>query len=135
MARKLIKKLNLVPIRVWEVKSTKEKIKVKNSDLVVATRQISSLLEASTQIDDALKITADQLNSKNMKSVLYSLKEEIVQGKRLGDAMKKFPKVFSNTYISLIKAGDTSGNLAKMFNSLANYLEIQCQSNKKLDRH
>ena len=71
MARKLIKKLNLVPIRVREVKSTKEKIKVKNSDLVVATRQISSLLEASTQIDDALKITADQINSKNMKSVLY----------------------------------------------------------------
>ncbi len=132
LARKLIKKLNLVPIRVWEVKSTKEKIKVKNSDLVVATRQISSLLEASTQIDDALKITADQLNSKNMKSVLYSLKEEIVQGKRLGDAMKKFPKVFSNTYISLIKAGDTSGNLAKMFNSLANYLEDSMSIKQKI---
>ena len=89
-------------------------------------------LKASTQIDDALKITADQLNSKNMKSVLYSLKEEIVQGKRLGDAMKKFPKVFSNTYISLIKAGDTSGNLAKMFNSLANYLEGSMSIKQKI---
>ena len=67
-----------------------------------------------------------------MKSVLYSLKEEIVQGKRLGDAMKKFPKVFSNTYISLIKAGDTSGNLAKIFNSLANYLEDSMSIKQKI---
>ena len=69
--------------------------------LVIMTRQIATLLEANTSIVDALKITADQLNNKDLINILYSLREDVVQGKRLGQSMMKYPSVFDNTYSSL----------------------------------
>jgi type II secretory pathway component PulF len=58
------------------------------------TRQLSTLLDANTPIVDALEITAKQLKNKDLIYVLFSLKEDIVQGKRLGNSMKKFPVYF-----------------------------------------
>ena len=72
-ARKFIKNLNLTPITVGEISYTKGiTSKVKNKDLVVMTRQIATLLEANTSIIDALKITADHINNKDLINILYS---------------------------------------------------------------
>ena len=49
----------------------------------------------------ALSIKRRKLKNKDLIYVLFSLKEDIVQGKRLGNSMKKFPEVFSSTYISM----------------------------------
>ena len=96
------------------------------------TRQLATLLEASTPIVEALNITANQLQNKNLVYILYSLKEDIVQGKRLGSSMKKFPGVFSDTYISMVTAGDSSGNLDIVFNKLADYLEESASIKQKV---
>jgi general secretion pathway protein F len=87
------------------------------------TRQLSTLLDASTSIDDSLKITADQVNNKNLSNVLYNIREDIIQGKRLGNSMKSYPTIFNKTYTSLVSAGDSSGNLDNIFDNLADYLE------------
>tara|TARA_B100000575_G_C23125918_1_gene652315 strand:+ start:878 stop:2068 length:1191 start_codon:yes stop_codon:yes gene_type:complete len=130
-ARKIIKDLNLIPITVnINLNKTKDP-NVKNKDLVIVTRQLATLLEANTPIVDALNITANQLNS-NLSYILYDLKEDIVQGKRLGNSMKKYPKIFSDTYISLISAGDSSGNLDKVFLKLADYLEESEAAKQKI---
>ena len=123
-ARKLIKELNLTPLEV-KLSSSKivNKSKVKNKDIVIMTRQLSTLLDASTSIDDSLKITADQTNNKDLSNILYNIREDIIQGKRLGNSMKVYPKVFNKTYTSLVTAGDTSGNLGVVFDNLADYLE------------
>ena len=60
-------------------------------------------------------MTAEQVKNKDLKNILFNLRDEIIQGKRLGDAMEAYPQVFDNTYTSLIKAGDTSGRLIEMF--------------------
>ena len=60
------------------------------------------------------------------------MKEDIVQGKRLGSSMKKFPGVFSDTYISMVTAGDSSGNLDIVFNKLADYLEESASIKQKV---
>ena len=78
---------------------------------------------AGTSIDESLKITADQYNDEIIVDILYSLRDEIIQGKRLGQAMRKYPQVFSNTYVSLVTAGDTSGNLDVVFENIADSLE------------
>ena len=96
------------------------------------TRQLATLLEASTPIVEALNITAKQLKNKNLIYILYNLKEEIVQGKRLGSSMKKFPGVFSDTYISMVTAGDSSGNLDIVFAKLADYLEESASIKQKV---
>jgi general secretion pathway protein F len=123
-ARKLIKELNLTPLEV-KLSSSKivNKSKVKNKDIVIMTRQLSTLLDASTSIDDSLKITADQSNNKDLLNILYNIREDIIQGKRLGNSMKAYPRVFNKTYTSLVTAGDTSGNLGVVFDNLADYLE------------
>jgi len=122
-ARKLVKDLKLTPLKVSESKDLGKTLKIKDKDIVIMTRQLATLLEASTPIVEALNITAKQLKNKNLIYILYNLKEEIIQGKRLGSSMKKFPGVFSDTYISMVTAGDSSGNLDIVFSKLADYLE------------
>ena len=132
-ARKFIKDLNLTPITVNQSEGTRGiKSKVKNKDIVIMTRQIATLLEANTSIIDALKITADQINNKDLITILYSLREDVIQGKRLGQSMMKYPGVFDNTYSSLVTAGDSSGNLDTMFNKLADYLEESASIRQKV---
>ena len=132
-ARKFIKDLNLTPITVNQSEGTRGiKSKVKNKDIVIMTRQIATLLEANTSIIDALKITADQVNNKDLITILYSLREDVIQGKRLGQSMMKYPGVFDNTYSSLVTAGDSSGNLDTIFNKLADYLEESASIRQKV---
>ena len=132
-ARKFIKDLNLTPITVTQSEGIRGiKSKVKNKDIVIMTRQIATLLEANTSIIDALKITADQINNKDLITILYSLREDVIQGKRLGQSMMKYPGVFNNTYSSLVTAGDSSGNLDTIFNKLADYLEESASIRQKV---
>ncbi|MDB4856671.1 type II secretion system F family protein [Gammaproteobacteria bacterium] len=132
-ARKFIKDLNLTPITVTQSEGIRGiKSKVKNKDIVIMTRQIATLLEANTPIIDALKITADQVNNKDLITILYSLREDVIQGKRLGQSMMKYPGVFDNTYSSLVTAGDSSGNLDTIFNKLADYLEESASIRQKV---
>ena len=131
-ARKLVKDLKLTPLKVSESKDLGKTLKIKDKDIVIMTRQLATLLEASTPIVEALNITAKQLKNKNLIYILYNLKEEIVQGKRLGSSMKKFPGVFSDTYISMVTAGDSSGNLDIVFAKLADYLEESASIKQKV---
>ena len=131
-ARKLVKELKLTPLKVSESKDLGKTLKIKDKDIVIMTRQLATLLEASTPIMEALNITAKQLKNKNLIYILYNLKEEIIQGKRLGSSMKKFPGVFSDTYISMVKAGDSSGNLDIVFTKLADYLEESASIKQKV---
>ena len=132
-ARKYIKDLNLTPITVTQSEGTRGiKSKVKNKDIVIMTRQIATLLEANTSIIDALKITANQIYNKDLITILYSLREDVIQGKRLGQSMMKYPGVFNNTYSSLVTAGDSSGNLDTIFNKLADYLEESASIRQKV---
>ena len=133
LARAELKKLNLKTQAIkLSNKDFSAKTKVKDKDLSIATRQLATLLDANLSINDALKITADQLNNKKLSEVFYILREDIIQGKRLANSMKKYNKIFSNTYISLVSAGDSSGNLSKIFNDLANYLEESMVTKQKI---
>jgi general secretion pathway protein F len=132
-ARKYIKELKLTPISVSLSNNRSPfKSKIKNKDIVLMTRQLATLLEANTSIIDALKITADQLNNNDLIVIILNLREDVIQGKRLGQSMKKYPAVFDNTYSSLVTAGDSSGNLNVIFNKLADYLEESASIRQKV---
>jgi general secretion pathway protein F len=131
-ARRLVKDLQLTPIKISESKDIGKALKIKNKDVVIMTRQLATLLEASTPIVDAIDITANQLRNKNLVYIMLTLKEDIVQGKRLGNSMRKFPGIFSDTYISMVSAGDSSGNLDAVFSRLADYLEESASIRQKI---
>ena len=131
-ARKLVKDLNLTPLKLSESKNLGKTLRIKNKDIVLMTRQLATLLEAGTPIVDSIDITAKQIRNKNLIQILFNLKEDLVQGKRLGNSMKKFPGVFSDTYISMVSAGDSSGNLDTVFSKLADYLEESASIRQKV---
>ena len=131
-ARKLVKDLKLTPLKISESKNLDKTLRIKNKDIVLMTRQLATLLEASTPIFDSIDITARQTKNKNLIQILYNLKEDLVQGKRLGNSMKKFPGIFSDTYVSMVSAGDSSGNLDTVFSKLADYLEESASIRQKV---
>ena len=132
-ARRYIKELQLTPVNVTiATRRPSFRSKIKNKEIVLMTRQLATLLEANTSIIDALKITTDQLNNKDLISIILNLLEDVIQGKRLGQSMKKYPDVFDNTYSSLVTAGDSSGSLDLIFNKLADYLEESASIRQKV---
>ncbi|GIR73780.1 MAG: type II secretion system protein GspF [Prochlorococcus sp.] len=131
-ARKLVKDLKLTPLKISESKNLDKTLRIKNKDIVLMTRQLATLLEAGTPIVDSIDITAKQIRNKNLIQILYNLKEDLVQGKRLGNSMKKFPGIFSDTYVSMVSAGDSSGNLDTVFSKLADYLEESASIRQKV---
>lgn len=90
IARAELKKLNLKAHTVKESnKDISKNTKIKEKDLSIATRQLATLLDANLSINDALKITADQINNKKLAEVFYILREEIIQGKRLASSISQ----------------------------------------------
>ena len=131
-ARKLVKDLKLTPLKISKSKNLDKTLRTKNKDIVLMTRQLATLLEASTPIVDSIDITARQTKNKNLIHILYNLKEDLIQGKRLGNSMKKYPSIFSDTYVSMVSAGDSSGNLDTVFSKLADYLEESASIRQKV---
>ena len=101
-ARKLIKELNLTPLEV-KLSSSKivHKSKVKNKDIVIMTRQLSTLLDASTSIDDSLKITADQSNNKDLSKVSKILKDNSVFSENIGITQSDFFEIEDELKINI----------------------------------
>lgn len=96
---------------------------VKTKDLVVFTRQFSTMLDAGVSIVQALDILSSQQPNPAFKSILLNVKQTVEGGSSFGEALGKHPKVFDNLYVNLVSAGEASGNLDQILNRLALYLE------------
>lgn len=99
--------------------------KAKSADVVLFTRQLSSMLESGLTLMRALEIFRDQIQNKAMIEIVSSLITDVEGGKPLSRALAKFPDVFSPIYVSLVKAGESSGLLDKVLSRLADNLEKQ----------
>ncbi|MCL5435149.1 MAG: type II secretion system F family protein [Patescibacteria group bacterium] len=97
--------------------------KVKPSDLVIFTRQLSSMLSSGLTLMRALSILKDQVQSTAMQEIVNSVINDVEEGKPFSSSISKYPAVFSDIYISLIKAGESSGLLDKVLARLADNLE------------
>ena len=99
--------------------------KTSNQDVVLFTRQLSSILSSGLTLMQALNILKDQVQNPEMKQIVTSLIADVQEGKTFADAISKYPKVFSPVYISLIRAAESSGFLDKVLLRLADNLEKQ----------
>ena len=99
--------------------------RVKGKDLVMMTRQMHSLIRAGIPIMTALRILEQQSESPPLTRILSQVQEEIAGGASFSDALRKFPKVFSELYINTVLAGETGGALPEVLDRLANLLEAE----------
>lgn len=85
--------------------------RVTAKDRINFTRQFATLVGAGLPIAQALRTVSEQTQNKAMKSIVEEILAEIEAGHALGDAFAKHPEVFSNVYLSLVRAGEVSGTL------------------------
>lgn len=113
----------ITPIKVVEAKDKKKKVSVPAKDIVVFTRQFSTMIDAGLPLVQSLEILASQQENKAFKEVLLTVKGDVEQGSTLSEALKKHPSVFDELYSSLVAAGEMGGMLDTILNRLATYME------------
>jgi type IV pilus assembly protein PilC len=122
----------LVPLEVnEEAPSIVDKIvalmpfkpKVKSKELVLFSRQLSTLVSAGVPLVQGLSILEEQVESKLFKGVVHTIKEDIESGQSITDALRKHPSAFEELYVSMIKAGEVGGILDVILERLSAYLE------------
>lgn len=97
--------------------------RVSYKDLVLFSRQFSTLVAARVPIVQALRILESQVSSKGLVTITKSLVQAVESGESLSSALSKHPRVFGNIYISLVKSGEASGQVAESLSYLADQLE------------
>ena len=124
---------NLVPITV--VQETKNNIlnnlpflgKIKESDLIIFTRQLSSMLSSGLTLIRSLEILKEQVGNEVMLEATENIITDIEEGKTFSSAISKFPDIFSPIYVSIIKSAEGAGLLDKALLRLAENLEKQAK--------
>ncbi|MGY8861787.1 MAG: type II secretion system inner membrane protein GspF [Pseudomonadales bacterium] len=97
--------------------------RLSNADLCQITQQLSTLLQASLPLDDALKAVIEQSQKNVIKTVLNQILTHVSEGLALAQALTHHPKSFPAAYVATVAAGEQSGNLAKVLERLATYTE------------
>ena len=94
-------------------------------DVVILSRQISTLFEAQVSALKAFSLLGSNAENKTLKKTLNHVVDDLQSGASISAALSKHPKVFSEFYINMVHAGEESGKLNQVFNYLADYLDRQ----------
>lgn len=104
---------------------------VKMHDKIVFARNLGSMIEAGLPMTRALSIMERQSKGE-LKKVLTSIGENISQGKTLSESMARYPHIFSSLFVSMVKAGEESGNLTTSLKNVAMQMEKSYLLTKKV---
>src|SRR5262249_40183791 len=83
----------------------------RRAEIAAFTRGFATLVRAEMPIDDALRILIDQASSPALKALIKTLREDILAGMALSEALEKHGALFSADYVSVIRAGEKAGRL------------------------
>ncbi len=97
--------------------------KVTNKDIVIFTRQFSTMIDAGLPLVQGLNILADQSENATFKKILKEVTRDVEGGATLAEALGKHPKVFDNLFVNLVAAGEVGGILDTILQRLATYIE------------
>ncbi|MBI4802258.1 MAG: type II secretion system F family protein [Elusimicrobia bacterium] len=123
MTRLRDQKLAVVEITQKAKKSPFFKPKVQAKDVVMFSRQLSTLVSAGVPIVQGLNILEAQAENPAFKTVVTALRTDIEAGLSIAEGMKKHPQAFSELYVSMIKAGEVGGILDTILERLSGFLE------------
>ena len=115
--------ISLEEDRDTEVKTAQLAKKVKLDDLVIFSRQLSTMVEAGIPLVNVLDILSQQIEKKGFAAVIKKIRDDVEAGSSFSQALTKHPRIFSSLYINLVKAGESSGMLDEILNRVATYLE------------
>lgn len=99
------------------------RVRVKKPELVIFTRQLATMVGAGLSLLESLEVLGHQAESKEMARVCSVLVESVRSGSDLSAAMERCPRCFPVLYVSMVKAGEVSGQMDIILNRLADYME------------
>lgn len=106
--------------------------KVSTSDMVVFTRQLSTMISAGVPLARSLTTLQATPESKYFQQVLANVTKDIEAGTTLGDSFAKYPRVFDEVYVNMVKAGEEGGILDDILKRLATQVELNASVKKKV---
>jgi general secretion pathway protein F len=140
--RQKLREQKLFPIEVSQVvdgPTGKKRFFSRNKRITLAdvslfTRQLATLLLAAIPLEEAIWGVAEQTDKKNMKSIIMAVRSKVLEGLPLAQAMSHYPSVFNDLYRATIYAGEQTGQLDKILNRLADYIENQQVMRQKIQQ-
>ncbi|MFA5053130.1 MAG: type II secretion system F family protein [Parcubacteria group bacterium] len=99
--------------------------KVSQKDLMVFTRQFSTLLESGTPLSESLRTLANQTRKPLLRETIIEIQGEIDSGLSLSQAMERYPRIFTEFYVNMVRSAEVTGRVDEVMNFLADYLEKQ----------
>lgn len=106
--------------------------KVKLKDMVVFTRQLSTMISAGVPLTRSLSTLEVQASSKYFKTVIQGISKDVEGGQPLADSFSKYPNVFSDVYVNMVRAGEAGGILDEILKRLAAQVEQDSSMRKKI---
>ena len=108
------------------------KKKIKPEDVVIFSKQFATMVKAGLPILNVLTMLRDQLEHPELKIIIEDIRKSLEGGLTLSKCFEKYPKIFDNIYINLIKAGEASGKLDVFLLKLVDSLEKREKVKKKI---
>ncbi len=136
-ARKKLRSSGNYPIYINKSSSKKEKAergksfslslfnRIGSKEIHIFTRQLATLLGAKIPLVSALASLVSQTENPALKKIIAQIKESVNEGNTLTNAMSEHPRIFSNIYVNMIRAGEASGSLDIVMERLADFGEKQ----------
>jgi len=125
----------LVILSITEKKKKSRQVRagrVKPDEIVVFTRQLTTLIESGIPLVQGLEILYDQVKTPYFKQVIFAIFNDIKEGTSFNGALSKYPRVFSEFYVNMVKAGETSGQLPGILERVSSYIEDALSLQRKI---
>lgn len=97
--------------------------KVKNKDVVILSRQISTLFGASVSALKIFALLSGEIENRHLKKSMIEVADDLQAGSSISKALAKHPDIFSDFYVNMVKAGEETGKLNETFEYLADHLD------------
>ncbi len=138
--RQLLRDSNLTPLEINQVEKSEGADKnkpqragrVKAAELALLTRQLATLVQSGSPLEEALATTAKQTEKRNIKHILTAVRTRVVEGYSLADGLKTYPTVFPAMYRATIAAGEQSGHLDAVLERMADYTESRQETQTRI---
>lgn len=136
-ARTTLMHQNIHPLSIKEVNTRPSFFqlgtgKVRSRDLVVFTRQLSTMISAGVPLNRSLATLQNQTTNKYFNGIIGTVSKDIEGGMPLADALNKHPNVFNDIYVNMVRAGEAGGILDDILKRLAAQVEKDAAIRKKI---
>src|SRR5262245_42192356 len=118
-----LKKQRLNVIKIDEAAKKKKGGKVSMRDIVIFTRQFSTMINSGLPLVQAMSILAEQSESQNLRDITKQVVFDVESGNTVADALRKHPTAFTELYVNMVAAGEAGGILDTILMRLAVFME------------